>query len=61
MRGLRFRGPRKPAGQPEGAVVAPWWSLALIPVGTALVVVAATSLPARLATRIRTADALRYE
>ena len=49
------------SGSTEGAVVAPWWSLALIPVGTVLVVVAATSLPARLATRIRTADALRYE
>ena len=37
----------------EDAVVAPWWSLALIPIGTVLVVVAATSLPARLATRIQ--------
>jgi putative ABC transport system permease protein len=45
----------------EDAVIAPWWSLALVPVGTLLVVVAATILPARLATRIRTADALRYE
>jgi ABC-type lipoprotein release transport system permease subunit len=45
----------------EEAVIAPWWSLALIPIGTVLVVVAATSLPARLATRIRIADALRYE
>ena len=45
----------------EDAVIAPWWSLALIPLGTVLVVAAATSLPARLATRIRTADALRYE
>jgi putative ABC transport system permease protein len=45
----------------EDAVLAPWWSLTLIPVGTVLVVVAATSLPARLVTRIRTADALRYE
>ncbi|MGH3112492.1 MAG: ABC transporter permease, partial [Gaiellaceae bacterium] len=45
----------------EDAVIAPWWSLALIPIGTVLVVVAATSLPARLATRIQTADALRYE
>ena len=45
----------------EDAVLAPWWSLALIPIGTVLLVVAATSLPARLATRIRTADALRYE
>jgi putative ABC transport system permease protein len=45
----------------EDAVIAPWWSLALIPIGTVLVVIAATSLPVRLATRIRTADALRYE
>jgi hypothetical protein len=45
----------------EDAVIAPWWSLALIPVATVLVVVAATSLPARLATRIHIADALRYE
>lgn len=49
------------SGTIEGAVVAPWWSLALIPIGTVLVVVAATSIPARLVTRIRTADALRYE
>jgi ABC-type antimicrobial peptide transport system permease subunit len=45
----------------EDAVIAAWWSLALIPVGTVLVVVAATSLPAWLATRIHPADALRYE
>jgi ABC-type lipoprotein release transport system permease subunit len=42
-------------------VLAPWWWLALVPIGTVLVVVAATTLPARLATRIPTADALRYE
>ena len=45
----------------EDAVLAPWSSLALIPIGTVLVVAAATSLPARLATRISAADALRYE
>jgi len=45
----------------EDAVIAPWWLLALIPIGTVLLVIAATSLPARLATRIRTVDALRYE
>jgi len=44
----------------EDAVIAPWWSLALIPIGTVLVVVAATSLPARLAPRVRTADPPRY-
>jgi ABC-type lipoprotein release transport system permease subunit len=42
-------------------VLASLWWLALVPIGTMLVVVAATSLPARLATRIPTADALRYE
>jgi putative ABC transport system permease protein len=49
------------SGTTEDVVLAPWWSLALIPIGAVLVVVVATSLPARLATRIRTADALRYE
>ncbi len=49
------------SGTTEEAVVAPWRSLAVIPIGTVLVVVAATSVPARLATRIRTSDALRYE
>ena len=49
------------SGTTEDAVLAPWWSLALIPVGAVLVVAAVTGLPARLATRIRTADALRYE
>jgi ABC-type lipoprotein release transport system permease subunit len=48
-------------GSSEDRVIAPWWWLALVPIGTVLVVVAATSLPARLATRIPTADALRYE
>jgi ABC-type antimicrobial peptide transport system permease subunit len=49
------------SGTTEDAVIAAWWLLALIPIGTVLVVVAATSLPAWLATRIRPADALRYE
>ncbi len=49
------------SGTTEDAVLAPWWSLALVPIGTVLLVVAATGLPARSATRIRTADALRYE
>ena len=34
------------SGTTEGAVVAPWWSLALIAIGTVLVVAAATSVPA---------------
>lgn len=49
------------SGTTEDAVVAPWRSLALIPIGAVLIVIVATSVPARLATRIRTADALRYE
>ena len=49
------------SGTTEDAVVASWLSLSLIPFGTVLVVVAATSVPARLATRIRISDALRYE
>jgi ABC-type antimicrobial peptide transport system permease subunit len=49
------------SGNTADAVIAPWSWLALIPVATLLVVVAATGLPARLATRIRTADALRFD
>jgi ABC-type lipoprotein release transport system permease subunit len=49
------------SGTTADIVIAPWWSLALIPVGTAVVVLAATSLPAWLATRLQPADALRYE
>ena len=48
-------------GSREDLVIAPWWSLALVPVATVLMVVAATSLPAHLATRIPSAEALRYE
>jgi putative ABC transport system permease protein len=48
-------------GNSEDLVIAPWWSLALVPIGTLLMVAGATSLPARLATRIPSADALRYE
>jgi putative ABC transport system permease protein len=48
-------------GSSEDRVIAPWWWLALVPIAIVLLVVAATSLPARLATRIPPADALRYE
>ena len=48
-------------GDSEDLVLATWWWLALVPIATLLVVVGATSLPARLATRIPTAEALRYE
>ncbi|HYJ67396.1 MAG TPA: FtsX-like permease family protein [Nocardioidaceae bacterium] len=49
------------SGTTEDAVVAPWRSLALVPVATLLVVMAASSIPARAAARIPVADALRYE
>jgi putative ABC transport system permease protein len=48
-------------GDAGDLVLAPWWWLALVPIGAPLLVAGATGLPARLATRIPTADALRYE
>ena len=48
-------------GSSEDRVIAPWWWLALVPLGAVILVTLATSLPARLATRIPTADALRYQ
>ena len=41
--------------------LAPWPWLVLVPVATVLLVVATTSVPARLATRARVADVLRAE
>jgi putative ABC transport system permease protein len=43
------------------AVIAPWPWLALIPIATLLLVAAAVGLPARLATRMHAAEALRVE
>lgn len=48
-------------GDGADLVIAPWPVLLLVPVGALLLVVVATSLPARVATRSRPADALRYE
>jgi putative ABC transport system permease protein len=48
-------------GSSEDLVLAPWWWLALVPIATVVMVVGATGVPARLATRIPAADALRYE
>jgi ABC-type lipoprotein release transport system permease subunit len=45
----------------DDLVLAPWWWLALVPVGALPVIAGITSLPARLATRIPSAQALRYE
>ena len=48
-------------GDTADRVMAPWWTLALVPPGAALLVVLATTLPARLAAQIPPAEALRYE
>ena len=48
-------------GSSQDRVIAPWWWLTLVPIGAVALVTLATSLPARLATRITTADALRYQ
>jgi putative ABC transport system permease protein len=45
----------------DDLVLAPWWWLALVPVGALPVIAGVTRLPARLATRIPSAQALRYE
>jgi ABC-type antimicrobial peptide transport system permease subunit len=45
----------------DDLVLAPWWWLALVPIGALPVIAGITSLPARLATRIPSAQALRYE
>jgi putative ABC transport system permease protein len=49
------------SGTVQGAVFAPWWSDALVPVAVALVAAVATSAPARLAAQVPVAKALRYD
>ena len=48
-------------GSGDDLVLAPWWSLGLVPVATVALVACAMSPPARIATRMPAADALRYE
>jgi hypothetical protein len=48
-------------GAENGAVFAPWWYLALIPLAVPAAVAMTTSVPARLAAQIRVTDAVRYE
>ncbi|MFI5897048.1 ABC transporter permease [Actinoplanes sp. NPDC051513] len=48
-------------GAENGAVFAPWWYLALVPVAVAAAVAVTTSVPARLAAQIRVTEAVRYE
>ena len=45
----------------EDGVIAPWWSLALLPIGTVIVVSRPPASRPRRPPRIHTADALRYE
>ena len=50
----RLRGRR---GSSEDRVIAPWWWLALVPIASVLIVSPPPASPARLATRIPTAEA----
>jgi ABC-type antimicrobial peptide transport system permease subunit len=49
------------AGGDSGASIAPWWWLALVPILIACGTALATSIPARLASRISVSEAVRYE
>jgi putative ABC transport system permease protein len=49
------------SGGTADAVIAPWPWLAVVPVATLLLVVAAIGLPTRLAARLPASEALRYE
>ena len=49
------------SGTVNGAVFAPWWWLALVPVAVVAAVTVTTSVPARLATQLPVVDAVRYE
>ena len=45
----------------DPALIAPWWWLAAVPIVLPLMAALATGIPARIATRIATAEAVRYE
>ncbi len=49
------------SGSLDDAVLAPWWSVALVPVVTSAAVALTTSVPARVAAQIPVTDAVRYE
>ncbi|MET7399113.1 ABC transporter permease [Dactylosporangium sp. NPDC005572] len=49
------------SGTVDGAVLAPWWQVALVPVGVAAAVAVTTGPPARLAAQIPVTEAVRYE
>jgi putative ABC transport system permease protein len=49
------------SGTVHGAVLAPWWYVALVPVAVTAAVAMTTSLPARLAAQIPVTEAVRYE
>jgi putative ABC transport system permease protein len=48
-------------GAEDGAVLAPWWQLALVPIGVAAAATLTTGIPARLAAQIPVTEAIRYE
>jgi putative ABC transport system permease protein len=45
----------------SGAAIARWWWLLLVPIAITLATALATTLPARLASRVPVSDAVRYE
>lgn len=49
------------SGTVHGAVLAPWWHVALVPVAVAPAVATTASIPARLAAAVPVAEAVRYE
>jgi putative ABC transport system permease protein len=49
------------SGTVHGAVLAPWWHVALVPLAVAAAVATTTSIPARLAAAVPVAEAVRYE
>jgi putative ABC transport system permease protein len=49
------------SGTTQDAVFAPWWQVALVPVGAAVAAAAATTGPARFATQIPVTAAIRYD
>jgi ABC-type lipoprotein release transport system permease subunit len=48
-------------GDSKDRVIAPWTWLGLVVIGVVLLAAASISLPARIATRTRVAEILRYE
>jgi putative ABC transport system permease protein len=56
-----YLGLYRAASGESGGAIAPWWWLAIVPITITVGTAIATSVPARLAARIPTSDAVRYE